>query len=171
MCHIPARLVTMLTPLSEEDWKTHKHTCVPFSPENTVVVTPYYQDLGPLVSVPDLAREILCQPFEKRPERNSRSAQVPRIPRGQTKQMIVKVQVPADSRSTDPHAGDLLVYDKKRTFVCRVRKRDCSDAYMRLSEIVRTKGAKGLKAYFSAEMKSPDALTVKVSEVLAEQAF
>ncbi|EIW57994.1 ankyrin [Trametes versicolor FP-101664 SS1] len=132
------------------DWKKHKHICVPFSTESTVT------------------------PFEQRPARNSRSVQVPHIPHGQTKKMIIKVQVPMDAHTLEPsnqNIGNLLVYDKKRSLVCRIRKCDNPEAYMRLSDVVRTQGVMGAKAYFSAEMTSPDVLVVKVSEVLAEQAF
>ncbi len=148
---------------------------MPFSAESTVTVTPYYDDtVGPLFSLSDTARTLLGQPFEKRPARNSRPVQVPHIVPGQTKQMIIKVQVPMGALTLDPshpNVGNLLVYDKKRSLVCRIRKCDNPEGYMRLSDIVHTQGVMSAKAYFSAEMKSPDALVIKVSEVLAEQAF
>lgn len=148
---------------------------MPFSAESTVTLTPYYdENLGPLFSLSDTTRMLLGQPFEKRPARNSRPVQVPHIPPGQTKQMIIKVQVPMDvltHNPSHPNVGNLLVYDKKRSLVCRIRKCDNPEGYVRLSDIVRTQGVMGAKAYFSAEMTSPDVLVVKVSEVLAEQAF
>ncbi len=170
-----ARVVASLILHVEEDWKNHKLACLPFGTESTVTLIPYYSDeLVSLVSWSDMARERLGQPFEERPARNSRSVHIPRISPGQTKQMIIKVQVPMDVEAglpSDKHVGNLLVYDKKRSLVCRIRKCDNPEGYMRLSEAVRTQGVMGAKAYFSAEMKSPDVLVVKVSEVLAEQAF
>lgn len=159
----------------EGDWKKHKPTCLPSGAESTVTLIPYYSDeITSLASWSDMARERLGQPFEKRPARNSRSVHIPRIPSGQTKQMIIKVQVPMDVEAclpSDKHVGNLLVYDKKRSLVCRIRKCDNVEGYMRLSEAVLSQGVMGAKAYFLAEMTSSDALVVKVSEVLAEQAF
>ncbi|OJT15072.1 hypothetical protein TRAPUB_8329 [Trametes pubescens] len=159
----------------KEDWKNHRLACLPFGTESTVTLIPCYSDeLIFLVSWSDMARERLGQPFEERPARNSRSVHIPRISPGQTKQMIIKVQVPMDVEAglpSDKRVGNLLVYDKKRSLVCRIRKCDNMEGYMRLSEVVHTQGVMGAKAYFSAEMKSPDVLVVKVSEFLAEQAF
>ncbi|EIW57990.1 ankyrin, partial [Trametes versicolor FP-101664 SS1] len=159
----------------KEDWKNHKPTCQPFCAGSTITLIPCYSDeITSLASWSDMARERLGQPFDKRPARNSRSVHIPRISPGQTKQMIIKVQVPMDVEAglpSDKHVGNLLVYDKKRSLVCRIRKCDNVEGYMRLSETVLTQGVMGAKAYFSAEMTSPDALVVKVFEVLAEQAF
>ena len=88
--------------------------------------------------------------------------------------MIIKVQVPFDisrGMSVDSSHGNLLIYSKNRNFVCGVRRSDGPTAYDRISNIVRTKGVGGAKAYFAAELKSKDELLVKVSEVLAEQPF
>jgi hypothetical protein len=70
-----------------------------------------------------------------------------------------------------PSKADLRVYTEKRDLVCDIRRIDNPAGYDRVSEIVRTKGVMGLKAYFAAEMRSKDELVVKVSEVLAEQPF
>lgn len=170
-----SRGVASLILRPEEDWKNHKPTCQPFCAGSTITLIPCYSDeITSLASWSDMARERLGQPFDKRPARNSRSVHIPRISPGQTKQMIIKVQVPMDVEAglpSDKHVGNLLVYDKKRSLVCRIRKCDNVEGYMRLSETVLTQGVMGAKAYLSAEMTSPDALVVKVSEVLAEQAF
>ena len=80
--------------------------------------------------------------------------------------MIIKVQVPLM-----PGFDEFMVYDKKRDFVCRIKKQDNPEAYRRVEQVVRSQGVGGAKAYFSAEMKKPDELIVKVSEVLPEQTF
>lgn len=67
--------------------------------------------------------------------------------------------------------GDLLVYNKKRDFVCSIRKVDDADAYLRISQVVRERGVGGAKAYFTAELKSKEELLIKVGDVLAEQPF
>ncbi|KAI0636313.1 ankyrin [Trametes polyzona] len=159
----------------KQDWPTHKRSCVQLGSQSTVTVKPFYSDqFAALVPLADLARKTLGHPVPKQSPRDTRAVQVPHISPGETKQMIIKVQVPMDVNAdapSDQHGHDMLVYDKKRTFVCRIRKQDDADAYMQISNAVRTKGVGGAKAYFSAEMHSPDALVVKVSEVLAEQAF
>ncbi|KAI0833859.1 ankyrin [Trametes gibbosa] len=159
----------------KRNWPTHKRSCMQSSVNSTVTFKPFYSDeYSGLVPLADVARMTLGHPMPKQPIRNTRAVQIPRIAPGETKKMIIKVQVPMDvaaDASSDKHVHDLLVYDKKRSFVCRVRKQDDVDAYMRLSSAVRTKGTMGTKAYFSAEMTSPSAVVVQVSDVLAEQAF
>jgi hypothetical protein len=81
--------------------------------------------------------------------------------------IVIKVQVPAIAGTT----GDMLVYTKKRDFICTIRYEDNGNGYTHLADVVRTKGAGGLKAYFAAELRSKDELLVKVSELLAEQPF
>ncbi|EIW57991.1 uncharacterized protein TRAVEDRAFT_29859 [Trametes versicolor FP-101664 SS1] len=152
----------------KQDWRAHKPVCRSLSgAANTVTIKPFYsQEFDALLPVADLARSALGYPTQEQASRSTRAVQKPNIPAGQTRKMIIKVQV---NRAVPD--GDLLVYDKKRTFVCMVRKVDCADGYTQVSHAVRTKGVAGAKAYFSAEMTSPDALVVKVSEVLAEQPF
>ncbi|KAI0667951.1 hypothetical protein C8Q78DRAFT_1081820 [Trametes maxima] len=160
----------------KKHWPIHKKGCVPFSTESTVTLKPVYDDgITSLSSSSEIARYFLLgQPMAQQTPRSSRGVAIPRIPKGQTKTMIIKVQVPFDYKTGAGEEGatdDLLVYDKKRSFVCRVRMVDNPDGYQRISEVVRTKGVMGAKAYFPAEMKSPDEFVVKISEVLAEQAF
>ena len=88
--------------------------------------------------------------------------------------MIIKIQVPYDVSTMGPRRdeqGDLMVFDKKRELVCRIRRQDDEAGYLRLSRTIVAKGVGRLKAYFVAEMTSVDQLVVKISEVLAEQAF
>jgi hypothetical protein len=81
--------------------------------------------------------------------------------------IVITVQVPVISGTT----GVLLVYTKKRDFICNIRYEDDGNGYARLADVVRTNGVGGLKAYFVAKLRSKDELLVKVSEVLAEQLF
>ena len=67
--------------------------------------------------------------------------------------------------------GDMMVFDKKRTIVCRIRKVDDPAAYVRLSRTIRSKGTAGNTAYFNAEMRKTNELVIKIAEVLAEQSF
>ena len=147
---------------------------MPFSEESTVTLTPFYEDIGPVMSLADVARTAFGFPVEKQPARNARSVQIPYIRPGETKKVIVKVQVPFDFESGAPtkeEIGDLMVYDKKRSFVCRIRRMDGEDGYLKLSRTVRAHGVAGAKAYFSAELLSKDKLVVKYKEVLGERPF
>jgi hypothetical protein len=83
------------------------------------------------------------------------------------KKKIIKVQVPRTPGS-DTH---IMVYDAKRELLCYILRGDAPTAYDRLTELVRSKGAFGLKAYLVAELKSKDELVIKIDEVLAEQPF
>ncbi|KAI0798254.1 hypothetical protein C8Q75DRAFT_708684 [Abortiporus biennis] len=161
-----------------KDWPAHKKTCSPFSATNTVTLRPVYREIGELIPISDMVRQMMGIPAPPTPARNTRMAHVPN-PRtfspSQPKSMIIKVQVPfaADmpGLSAPLSTGDLLIYNKKRDFVCSVQYGDDRQAYKRISEVVRTKGVGGAKAYFPAELKSKDELVVKIDEVLAEQPF
>ena len=83
---------------------------------------------------------------------------------------MIKVQVPWTGTGAQSTA-DLLVYTKKRDFVCTISLRGNGDAYRRITDVVREKGVGSAKAYFTAELKSQDELVVKVDEVLAAQPF
>ncbi|KAI0823957.1 ankyrin [Trametes gibbosa] len=156
------------------DWRQHKLSCVGFDGETTVTLRPFYQDIGPIIPTADFQRMMYGYPVGKQSERNTRSMHVPHIRPGETKKMIIKVQVPFDMERGTAHeaeAGDLMIFDRKRSLVCRIRREDNQEGYLRISRVVRQKGVGGAKAYFSAEMTRSDRLIVKVSEVLAEQTF
>lgn len=126
-----------------------------------------------MVPIASLTRNLLGYSDDPAPEKHSRVSHVPKFRPGESKSLIVKVQLPFDFEAKQPLAGsgELLVYTKKRDFVCFVRKVDNPTGYDRLAHVVRMKGAIGSKAYFAAELKSKDELVVKVAEVLAEQPF
>ena len=127
-----------------------------------------------MASTADVTRAALGYPVPKRPERNSRSVQIPTIRPGEVKKTIVKIQLPFSVRLGGPtpeEVGDMLVFDKQRTIVCRIRREDGPEAYLRISRTIRTKGLQGCKAYFPAEMQTTDKLVIKIAEVLAEQPF
>lgn len=114
-------------------------------------------------------RRAMDIPTEPTPERHFRASHTPKT-RG-PKALIVKVQVPYTGSCTTSKEsrGPLLVYTKKRDFVCHIRREDGRAEYDRISHIVRTQGVGGAKAYFAAELEDKEALVVKVSEVLAAQ--
>ena len=155
-------------------WPVHKRHCVPFSPESTVTIKPFYEDIGPVTSMSNLAREAYGIPVAKEPKRNTRSVHIPKIAPGETKFFLIKVQVPFNVKTGAPsrdELGDLMIFDKKRSLVCRLRRVDDEAGYLRISRTVRSQGVFGAKAYFAAEMPSKDVLTIKISEPLAEQDF
>ncbi|KAH9921635.1 uncharacterized protein B0H18DRAFT_1020599 [Fomitopsis serialis] len=146
------------------DWREHKKTCTPFDTATSVTVRPSYRDnaqLG-LMSSSEFARNFFGIPTTPRPEAHNRSSHVPHLRPGQSKAMVIKVQVPYTGTAPTMQDGTMLVYDKKREFV---------SAYMRIAQTVWMRGVGGAKAYFPAELKSADELVIKVSEVLAEQPF
>ena len=121
-----------------------------------------------------LTRNALGIPTPPTPSRHHRSSHIPKGLSSDSKNFVIKVQVPFDllkGTSVGSSHGNLLIYSKNRSFVCSVRRSDGPTAYDQISKIVRTKGVGGAKAYFAAELKSKEELLVKVSEVLAEQPF
>ena len=109
-------------------------------------------------------------PTSPTPSSHKRAAHTPK---SESKNLVIKVQVPFDPNSRGPAVGNgnLFLYTKKRDLVCTVRREDNPAGYDRIAQVVRTKGVGSVKAYFAAELKSKDELIVKVSEVLAEQPF
>lgn len=99
----------------------------------------------------------------------TRAAHTPKGLDRETKTLVLKVQVPYTGNPKIRSTGDLLLYTKKRDFACTIRRSDGPTEYDRISQVVRTKGVGGAKAYFAAELESKEKLVVKVSEVLAEQ--
>lgn len=67
--------------------------------------------------------------------------------------------------------GGLLIYNKKKDFMCTISRNGNANAYDEIVRTVRSKGVGGVKAYFAAELRSRDELVVKISEPLAEQPF
>ncbi|KAJ7709303.1 ankyrin repeat-containing domain protein [Mycena metata] len=149
-------------------WSVHKSACTAFSPSTTVTVQPFYEPCGRTVPVADYTRRVFGYPvpdalFSERQTRTSRS---PRSFKKGPKVLVVKVQVPP---SFEERLGDILVYTKRRSFACTIRRQDDSVEYDRLSAAVRTNGLLGVKAYLMAELESRNKLVVKITDVLAEQ--
>ena len=154
-----------------KDWPVHKISCRPFNQSNTVKLIPRYQGIGNLFSTSEFTRQAMGIPTEPTPARNTRAAQAPRAS-AYPKSVIIKVQVPYAGYGVPlASTADLLIYTKKRDFVCTVKFADDRDAYRRISDVVKEKGVGGAKAYFAAELMSKDELVVKVDEVLAAQPF
>jgi len=122
---------------------------------------------------PTFTRNALGIPTPPTPSSHHRFAHVPKGLSSESKNLVIKVQVPFDpSKGTAGVShGDLLIYSKKRDLVCAIRRSDNPTAYDGISHVIRSKGVGGAKAYFAAELKSKDELVVKISEVLAEQPF
>lgn len=160
-----------LTRSVELEWPAHKQMCKPLDSTTSVIVRPTYRDLGTYSSPSDITRHIIDGPSSPPPPTHVYKAQAPRVKAGRPKAMVVKVQVPY--RGTQPimQRGPLLVYDKKRDFVCTIEASGNEDAYMRIATTVWTKGVQKAKAYFPAVLRSRDELVIKVGEVLAEQPF
>ncbi|KAG6860223.1 hypothetical protein C0995_015620 [Termitomyces sp. Mi166 len=87
------------------------------------------------------------------PQTHYRAAHVPKN-LTEAKNMVIQ----------EPGAGPLFAYNKKRDFVCRIRREDGIAAYDRISSVIATKGAGGAKAYFATELKRKDELLIKLSE-------
>ncbi|GBE87297.1 ankyrin [Sparassis crispa] len=170
-CHV-ARYCS--TECQHAHWSTHKLTCQPFDASNTVTVRPSYSAPGTMMSTADFSRQALGIPTEPTPASHQRAARAPKLRPEEAKAMIIKVQVPysvlADSPSTISRA-DMLVYTKKRDFVCNIKHSGNAAAYSRISQVVRSRGVGGAKAYFPAELKGKYELIIKIGEVLAEQPF
>lgn len=149
-----------------------KKSCRPFSNVNTVVLKPFYYNIPGmfLASPATLERAHYGVPHEPSPPRNER---ISHIPTNFPKSVLVKVQVPlgANNAPDENLTEDLLVYTKKRDFVCTIRHADEATGYSRISKVIRTKGVGGCKAYFTAELKDKNTLVVKIDDVLAEQPF
>lgn len=113
-----------------------------------------------------IARKKIGIPIPVIPDTHARAAHIPKGIADESKNIIVKIQVPMTQ-----HTNSLLIYTKKRDFVCHVRRGDCPQEYDKVMKVVKAKGAGGAKAYFAAELRSKDELVVKISQVLAEQPF
>lgn len=123
--------------------------------------------VGATIPMATFNRSAMGIPTDPIPERNSRGPRAPKSPN--SKQMVIKVQVPYMVPTGIVSTGDLFVYNKKRDFVCHIKRADKPAEYDRLSQVVRSEGLGGAKAYFSAELVNKDELVVKVSELLATQ--
>ncbi|KZP32287.1 ankyrin [Athelia psychrophila] len=163
------------TSCQKSHWPTHKHTCNPFSTANTVSLKPDYAEgmVWCIVPTATYTRTAMGIPTAPTPERHTRGPRAPKASATKTKVMVIKVQVPwlGTHKGVSPAAaaGNLMVYNKKREFVCQIARADRPAEYDRISEVVRGQGVSGAKAYFSAELVNKYELVVKVSEVLAAQ--
>ncbi|KAF9070093.1 hypothetical protein BDP27DRAFT_1420312 [Rhodocollybia butyracea] len=180
-------------PREEQAWKTHKKICKPFNISTTIVLKPSYgENLKHLQSIANLTRNFLGIEQDLTPKSRPRTGHVPRKPgkEFESKNLIVKVQVALSSYATTiqgrhsfDKSGDLLVYDKRREFICTIKRSEQGNgtssaevcggekAFDKLVEVVQEKGIGGSKAYFAAVLKSEKELVIKVEDVLAEQPF
>ncbi|EGO03119.1 hypothetical protein SERLA73DRAFT_176639 [Serpula lacrymans var. lacrymans S7.3] len=161
------------TECQRADWQNHKSKCQPFSAPNVVTLRPDYQSYSTVFSRADFARQALGIPEYSASERRHRPLTKDLSDHEPNKSLVVKVQVPLVSALilTGPDVGDLLVYNKKKDFICNIRQAENRGNYEKIVKVVRAKGINGIKAYFAAELKNRYELVVKISEVLAEQPF
>ncbi|KZP28435.1 ankyrin [Athelia psychrophila] len=159
------------TSCQKSHWSAHKKACSPFSTANTVTLKPDYADgmIGTVVPSATFTRNAMGIPTDPTPERHTRGPRAPKF--SESKSMVIKVQVPWMGPGNGAHVatGDLMIYNKKRDFVCQIKRADKPAEYDRISQVVRSQGVSGAKAYFSAELVKKYELVVKVSEVLATQ--
>src|ERR1700710_2768709 len=99
-------------------WKDHKPSCQPFSTATTVTLKPTYGDFSSTISRADFTREALglSGAKSKQPKNTPPPGQVV-----EPKSMIIKVQVPVDpfaSSASSMGVGGLLIYNKKKDFMC-----------------------------------------------------
>ncbi|KIK93222.1 hypothetical protein PAXRUDRAFT_829189 [Paxillus rubicundulus Ve08.2h10] len=152
-------------------WKMHKPQCNPFTALTTITLKPNYRDFPETISRADFTRQAFGL---SNPTTRPFKAGVSKNVDFENKSMVVKIQVPVDLLTNSPLGtshGGLLIYNKKRDFVCTVHRGSNPTAYDAVVQTVRARGVGGAKAYFAAELKNRDELIVKVSEVLAEQPF
>lgn len=67
-----------------------------------------------------------------------RAAHTPKSLGLESKNFVIKVQVPFDSKKYGPAEGDgdLFIYTKKRQFACVVKRTDNPSGYDRISKVV-----------------------------------
>jgi len=145
------------------DWKKHKQSCTRFSSSNTITVRPRYHGPNSNTTLIPMQHFARAASGSSGPEISERKQRASHKPAEYPKKMIIKVQI----------AGSLpmMVYDAKRELVCFLVREDAPAAFERLTEVVRSRGTFGLKAYLAANLKSKDELIIKIDEVLAEQPF
>ena len=167
--HVFNTYCLLLTGRLEKDWKKHKQSCKRFSGPNAITVKPHYEledthhkTWVPMQRVARAASGFPSQFLETKVTSSDKQMETMEYP----KKKIIKVQVPRTPGS-DTY---IMVYDAKRELLCYILRSDAPTAYDRLTELVLSKGAFGLKAYLVAALKSKDELVIKI-EVSAEQPF
>ncbi|TFK50681.1 hypothetical protein OE88DRAFT_284016 [Heliocybe sulcata] len=153
-------------------WKAHMATCRPFSACNTITLTPSYYCDQTVMPLAALMRNLTGISSEE-PKCTDANAVIPK-PTMQARSMVIKVQAPWNVVACCPVRSPetpLMVYNKKRDFVCWVDRKSDPEAYDRIEDVVRKRGVGGAKGYFPAELVNPGKLVVKVDQILAEQPF
>ena len=79
--------------------------------------------------------------------------------------MVLKIQIPATGND------DVLVYNKRRSFVCSLECGKNPVAYARIKKTVNEKGILGRMGYFAAELRSKDELAINIAKCLPESRF
>lgn len=158
------------TQCQRQHWKSHKPNCRPFSQSTTVTLIPTYYEHGTLTPMADFMRN-MTGVTSTAPKFTSTAPPKPSL---SNKAMVIKVQVPwslVGGTPVNSPETPLLIYNKKRDFVCSVFRSSNPAAYDQIQDVVRKRGVGGAKGYFPAELENPGKLVVKVDQILAEQPF
>lgn len=138
---------------AETHLEIHKETCFASQEQKAIVVKPHYDKT---ISTTDS------------PYFPSKWTNLPGNLITSGTNIILRVQLDTSS---------IIAFDRRRNFVCKIRKEDNSRQYAELAEAVGKKGVPpvpglpGVKAYFLADLKNPNELVIKLDNVLAEQPF
>ncbi|TFK27872.1 ankyrin [Coprinopsis marcescibilis] len=153
-------------------WKGHKPDCKPFDKKTTITVKPSYDSpfQGPVIPNTAVTHGLFGR-GNPVPETHFRNSHIPKDLTSEGKQVVIKVQAPYPGSAPTPEGvyQDMLVYTRKRDFVCYIQRKTSREAYDTLLETIRGRGVESLKAYFVAILKSPEELVIKFSEPLAAQ--
>lgn len=155
----------------EQHWKTHKPQCVPFTPDNTIVVKPTYTYKAGSVLLHNAA---FVRKAVGTVAQENISTKVTGTERGKLHTpMIIKIQLATFGRTKSglltSDGGPMLVYDRKKKFLCEIDRATGVREYDALVDVIKRKGCGGAKGYFAAELLSQDRLTIKIGELVAEQ--
>ncbi|TFK66402.1 hypothetical protein BDN72DRAFT_147810 [Pluteus cervinus] len=145
----------------KKHWSTHKKTCKALSESKVLTFVPNY-DMANLIPR-EAGRVRLGVRHDVPPDYHFSSSHFT-----SPNSLIIKIQVPLPDSELDSH---MLVYDRKRSFVCALWKKDNTVSYPIMEELIREKGPQGLKGYFRAEVVEKYKLVVRVDEMLASQPF
>ncbi|TFK66403.1 hypothetical protein BDN72DRAFT_800035 [Pluteus cervinus] len=150
----------------KKHWPTHKKTCKALSESAVLTFVPRYEVGDKKVNVipNEYARVAMGVRHDLPPSSHFRAARFT----APSDDLIIKIQVPVGGNGLDSH---MLVYDKKRSFICTLWKMDNMVSYPIMEKLIKEKGPGGLKGYFRAEVVEKDKLLVRVEEMLAPQPF
>ncbi|TDL24582.1 ankyrin [Rickenella mellea] len=157
-----------------EDWGAHKRKCKSADRDVSITLKPTYDtDPDQYASPAEMTRQRLAIPESVRTPDPRPQQQPARIENAS--HMTIKVQLSLGLEALG--SGTILVYNRKRTFICHITREINGEAFDRLTEVIKEKGVPlkpggaGMKAYLQADLEDRNRLVVRAGEVLAEQPF